>query len=375
MRFLAGMAAPVLALVSALWIYDPLQLFHAHWGRPQTLHANMRLQAAGVMRHESFDSVVLGTSMMENTSADEAGRLLGGRFVNISLTASDYVERSIVLTDLLRRRRIEQVIYSLDSVYMNTRRGYPPFPMNTYDFLYDRNPFNDLRVYLNRHYLDCVRHWSDEPGCVGRAVSLDRPNAWFGETEHASRFGGLAAWCRARDHYQIKDARALLSRAMRAIDSRETPENNEKAKIIRQALDYVDEHVMRVVRAHPTTRFHLVFPPYSRALFAIWHQSMPINSSIHQEVVRYLAMQASQTPNLVIHGFETESFLDDLANYKDLGHYRESIDSLILRAVAAGTHVLDAANVETYLAHAVARARAFDLQGLQDRLEQCRVIH
>ena len=40
----------------------------------------MRLQAAGVINNFDFDSVVFGSSMLENTSAKEASKKLGGNF-------------------------------------------------------------------------------------------------------------------------------------------------------------------------------------------------------------------------------------------------------------------------------------------------------
>ncbi len=119
---------PMAALLSALYVYDPLALFHKPWGRPETVHENMRLQAAGIIRHGDFDSVILGTSILENTSAREASRLLGGRFVNISISAGDFFERGLILRDLLAHRPVREVIYSLDFIYLNQRKGYLSYP-------------------------------------------------------------------------------------------------------------------------------------------------------------------------------------------------------------------------------------------------------
>jgi len=375
--FLGAALLPLLLAFSGFFIYDPLQVYHRPWGRQTSLHSNLRLQAAGVIRHYPFDSVIFGTSMTENTSADEASGLLGSHFVNISLTASDFVERSIVLDYLLRWRKIEQVVFSLDSVYMNRRRGYPLFPISTFDFLYDRNPFNDIRVYLNSHFARCLGRWSGEESCVGRNVGLDHPNAWFREPEHAERFGGMENWCKARDYYQIKDAYEALRKANGKIASGtvNTPSEAELREAQAQAIRYIDENVVLHVRSHPETRFHLLFPPYSRALFAIWYQSIPLDASVHMAVLRHLANLASQLPNMDVYGFEGDDFPDDLANYKDLAHYRESFDSLILKTIASRRNRLSAGNVEDYIRVASGKARAFDLPALQRRLEQCNGPH
>jgi hypothetical protein len=52
----------------------------------------MRQQAAGIINNYEFDSIILGTSMLENTSAKEAGEKLGGKFMNISLSGSNFTK-------------------------------------------------------------------------------------------------------------------------------------------------------------------------------------------------------------------------------------------------------------------------------------------
>ena len=375
--FFALALGPALILLSALYAYDPLMLFHTPWGRSMTVHHNMRLQAAGVIRHGDFDSVLLGTSLFENTSADEAGRLLGGRFVNISLTAGDFFERSLVLGDLLKRRKVAEVIYSLDFIYLNQRIGFRLFPLPTFDFLYDDNPLNDIRVYLNQHFLTCLVGWSNAPECVGRPVSLDRPNAWKDDPEHAARFGGFDHWCKAADLPQMRDVQDKAATAARAIAEGEVERltaSEQQARTAR-AIAYVEEHVLRHVRAHPETRFHLVLPPYSRGKFALWYQDKRGDAEAHQAVVRTLVAASARWPNLVVYGWEDQDLLDDLARYKDLDHFDAGVNSLILEAIRARQHVLTPENLEAYLHEARRRAQAYDLADLAARLHACQTGH
>ncbi len=105
-----------------LYIYDPMQIFHKPWGRPITFSKNMRQQAAGIINNYSFDSIILGTSMLENTSSKEASKLFGGKFINISLSGSSFYERSYILKYALRKKNIKTVIYSLDSYYCHVKK-------------------------------------------------------------------------------------------------------------------------------------------------------------------------------------------------------------------------------------------------------------
>lgn len=360
---------PVAALLAAFFAYDPLMLYHKPWGRHGTVHENMRLQAVGVIRHGDFDSVILGTSMLENSSANEASRILGGKFVNLSLSAGDFFERGLILEYLLERRPVRQVIYSLDFIYLNQRKGYHHFPLATYDFLYDANPFNDIRAYLNVHFLGCLAHWSKGVDCVGRETNLDRPNAWMGRPEHAARFGGFDAWCRAGDNYQIRDVYEKVSEATRAIQAG-VVEKRDPSQTAR-AIAYLESNLLALVRKYPETQFQLVFPPYSRAKLAIWHQYRIGEAETHLSVIRYLVELSSRLPNLHVFGYEDQHFLDDIAHYKDMDHFDPGVNALITRSIGAGETRLTPMNVEDYILASSRAANAYRLDTLEARLAAC----
>ena len=68
---------------------------------------------------------------------------------------------------------------------------------------------------------------------------------------------------------------------------------------------------------------------------------------------------------------EDQDFLDDLARYKDLDHFDPAINTLIARAIGEGQHRITPANLETYIAEATRRARAYPLGELAARLSGC----
>ena len=370
--YLTAALLPVGLLLAALFAYDPLTLFHRPWLRAPTLHANMRLAIPGAIRRQPFDAVILGTSILENTSADEASQLLGHRYANLSISAGDFFERGLVLDYLLVKHPVTHVVYSLDFIYLNQRKGYRLFPLSTFDFLYDGNRLNDIRAYLNEHTLSCLMHWSQDAACIGRPLSLNRPNAWMHDPGEAVRFGGLDHWCRSAGHPQIRDLREKLNAvADRLAAGVPAPTAEESAAHAARAIAYVDDNLLRIVASHPHTRFTLVFPPYSRAKFALWYQTAPQDAASHRAVIRHLVDQTRQLGNLEILGFEDQDFPDDLANYKDLDHFRPEINTGITTAIANHQQRLTPANVESYLDIAERRARAFDLVALARRLNQC----
>ncbi len=89
----------------------------------------------------------------------------------------------------------------------------------------------------------------------------------------------------------------------------------------------------------------------------------------HEAVVRHLAERSAGLENLEVLGFEDQDFPDDIAWYKDTGHYREDVDEMILVAMAEGTYRLTPGNVDAYLDRSRALAMNFDLVGLGRRIK------
>ncbi|WP_278362247.1 hypothetical protein [Stutzerimonas kunmingensis] len=348
-------------------IYDPLQLFHKAWGRSVTFQNNMRQQAAGIIHHFPFDSIILGTSMLENSSAKEAGRILGGNFVNISISGALHAERSPVLALALREKQLSTVIYSVDEVEALDEN--PDIALSTFSYLYNRNRLDDLQVYFNDRFYPCLIRWSKKPECVGAITSLDNPNSWMRYPEHANRFGGIENWFAARNNPQIEGAFRLIIKSAAKANSQPVPAAEIVAEARQRIQAYSDKYVLSHARRNPEVTFHFVFPPYSRAKFAIWHQSEPLRAQLHEATLRYFAEAATQLPNVHVHAFEDEKFLDDLANYKDLSHYSPLINSLIVQRIHEGTKRLHTGNIDHYLAVARAKAKGYDLVGFGKRLE------
>lgn len=356
-------------LPAAFYLYDPLQLFHAVWGRAPAFHKDMRQQAAGIIQNYDFDSIILGTSMLENSSATEAGRVLGGKFVNLSMSSSIHYERSLVLTYLLERKALRKVIYSLDYSYLSPTYDHPDYPKSTWSYLYDSSRLNDFKAYYNDKFLLCLLRWSMDPVCVGKAKSLDRPNAWFMNPNHAGRFGGLDNWFSAANNGQIKSAFKTISNSAKKVGA-PAPVDEEKYSSRRnEVVSYVDNYVLAHARKNPATNFYYVFPPYSRIHFSMLYQTSPELARLHEDVIRYVVEEAENMKNVQVFGYEDQDFLDDISNYKDPRHYHEKYNRMFIQDISSGRHLLTQKNAEEYISVAKQKALGFDLSGLGAKID------
>lgn len=349
---------------TGLYIYDPLQLFHkSYFTNNVRLHTNMREQAAGIINNYDFDSVILGSSMLENTSASlvqdyfKTQQVEIGKVANLSISGSDFSIRQRVLTHLFNKKHVNTVFYSID--YLLDTAEYD---LRT-NYLYDGNPLNDFRAYLNQKYMNCYLRWSDSDACLGADNSLDRPVAWFDQPRFVRNFGGKDSWVNEYDYFQISRAIGHIIDTSDNLKAK-TPSPRKEAdeQAFREFITgSLNSGLFEFAKDYQDTKFYLIFPPYSRIQYAIWAQWDTLLFERYLQVLRYVVSASSQYPNVKVYGFDNESFLDDIANYKDLVHHSEPYNQQIFKLVSEGKNELTPSNIEDYISQITALANHYDL--------------
>ena len=104
-RFLGAAALTIALAVLLNFAVDPLQLF-----RPARLFAAMysqdaRMQNAGLIRSQQFDTVFMGTSLGVHYRQSDIDRALGVRSLKLAMTGSNSKEQRFVLDAALERHR------------------------------------------------------------------------------------------------------------------------------------------------------------------------------------------------------------------------------------------------------------------------------
>jgi hypothetical protein len=355
----------MLAFFAALYVYDPMAIFHLPFSRELTLNDNSRKQNIALIRHLQFDSVITGNSYTANTSAKEAGDIFGGEFVNISMDGATLYEQSFVLDYVLRHKNIKTVFGVLSESIRRT--GHGSYPFSEWTFLYDDNRFNDFEVYLNRHYLKCLAKWSNAPECVGKQVDLDRPSAWFGEISHLSRFGGLDNWIMYHENGQLVELlhKTLPQKADKPILQLEKGITPETATKIRAAID---EFIVQPAKEYPATNFVYFFNPFPLLGRALSARGDGLN--IHAFWVRETTLRCAALDNVQLYFFDNEPFTGDIKYYKDIGHYSPDINSLILQSIGSGKNRLTPDNVEEQIRLLAERAAAYDIKALNAYVQE-----
>src|SRR5437870_9616166 len=108
-------AAPVIILMAAAlnFVVVPLQLFRPARLLPAMYSPDSRMQDAGLIRSQQFDTVFMGTSLGIHFRQSDIDKALGVRSLKLAMTGSNSREQSFVLNAAMERRP-KRVIWQMD---------------------------------------------------------------------------------------------------------------------------------------------------------------------------------------------------------------------------------------------------------------------
>lgn len=308
----------------------------------------MRLAAKGIIDYSEFDSVILGTSMLENTSAKQASEKLGGKWLNLALNSARIYERENLLQHLFKRKEIKQVIYSLESYFFvkgefSEEANFKPLKLE-YSF------FEKMKTYFNKHFISCALRYSKEEKCVGRR-DLNAFAKWY-----SVNLLGFHQW--GDDEKK------------RFFDELEIYEQNgyEEVNFDEENIqNYIQEHILLYVRQNPQRNFHFILPTQSRFFYKIpyfWNSKRSAKQYFEnwQKMVKYFVRESAKYENAKIYGFDDLDYADNLDNYTDARHYNVDMNSMHLDAIAQQKHILTPQNIDEYFSLMQSKIEAYDIK-------------
>src|SRR3954447_20289425 len=113
LQLLCASAAIILLAAALNFAVDPLQLFRRARLTPAGYSLDSRMQNAGLIRSQNYDTVMMGTSMAIHFRQSDIDRILGVKSLKLSMTGSNSVEQSFVLAQALQRHP-RRVVWEMD---------------------------------------------------------------------------------------------------------------------------------------------------------------------------------------------------------------------------------------------------------------------
>jgi len=341
-----GVAVAILVAVGAFNAYiDPFQQFRIATRYPPRYYTSLhRYIAPGLAKNAAYDTLLTGSSIVENTRNDTIGRTCGGVGLNVAMPALTGYEQGLILRTALAARRLKRAIVVLDFTGFGGAPGarHPlAGPLPTY--LYDRNPFNDFPYLLSWGVL--VRSW--------RIVEADASERF--------RTDAAAPW------WWADQKRFARSEVLRHLDPRDLnaqfPQPTLEIEAMRVSFA---RNILPVLEGHPQTEFDLVWPPYSIIVWGDYVQRRQLDVTLAFK--RYVFEATRELANVHIIDLQgVAEVTHNLDLYTDLYHFAPSINDWLIDAACHDRHRVRADNVDALGAALRAQALAFDPAELEPK--------
>lgn len=302
-------------------VIDPFFHYHAPLIQLQYPINNQRYQNDGIVRNFSYDALITGTSLTENFKTSEFDALFGTNAVKVCYSGGTYAEITANLQQALAENpSIRYVLYGLDEWNLYGGRDLILADGEYPTYLYDDNPFNDVKYLLNKEIL-----------CANTIEVLDYTRR--GNT--TTSFDDYSAW----DFPCGKEA--ILADFTRVpLAEQATAFTEDMAQTMRENLE---QNIIALAKAHPDTQFLYFFPPYS---ILNWdaHQREGI-LDMHIDAMTLASEILTQADNIQLYSFYTDyETCTNLDNYRDIVHYHSGINSLLLQRMHRGEYRLTREN-------------------------------
>src|SRR6266436_134950 len=361
LRFLCASALIVLGAAALNFVVDPLQLF-----RPARLFAAMfspdsRMQDAGLIRSQQFDTVFMGTSLAIHFRQSDIDRLLGVRSLKLAMTGSSSREQSFVLAAALERRP-RRVIWQMDDWIF---RDAPDIDHDIYlpADLYRRNT-RGITEYLFSGAMARESLW-----IVARSIPPLEPLVARLTTGVLFKFpisrvddiNTLRPDFDVAGFYNAKKALAAFTRITAPVRSAYLAEGYDYDAMVR-----VFEHdAISLIEKNPDVKFDIYFSAYSILHFVAMRDASPATLKAVYDFSAYALPRLTQFPNVTLHDFRVaREITHDLSNYGDVIHHSPAIDLKVLSLLAEGKYAVDRAAPTASLDRLKAEVEAYRIDNV-----------
>lgn len=337
---------PLSFLFLALYLFDPFQLYHKPYFRKPIFNSNMHYQAAGIINNYDFDSIILGSSIMVNTSSKEASSKLRGTWVNLSVSGGGIAERIAILKHSLRKQKIQNLIFTLEPGWLKDEDE----SKNCYGYLYDSNPLNDFKTYLDKSFIGC---FFISKICLKGEESMDRPSQFFSQDWFGELLGGFSSWIKNANR---PDTQKILHSIANYKPTVSSPENHQPI---------IPVSLFQIIEQNPNIDFIFIIPPFSRL-------SYKLSPTYPTKAIKSLLQK--KFSNVKVYGFDNTSIPDDLSRYVDLVHYDEKVNSFMIDAIKNDTHRITLENINSYFKEMQKKVEDYDIHSLQRQIKESGVL-
>ncbi|WP_441258376.1 hypothetical protein AB7008_02510 [Bradyrhizobium sp. 521_C7_N1_3] len=335
-RLLLASIACVLGAAALTYLVDPLQLF-----RPSRLayySDDTRVQNAGLIRSQSFDTAFMGTSLAIHFRQSDIDRALGVHSLKLAMTGSNSRQQGFVLERAIERGA-RRVIWAMDDFIFVDAADIEADPYLSVD-LY-RQTAKGIASYLfsaamaKESLFALLR--SIPP--LQQKLTLAAPflPVKFALPDVDDIYALPRDFDVERD-YNAKKTLASFAYITSPVRSRFLGEGYGYDAMLR----HFERDAVGLITRHPDVTFDIYLPPYSILQFVAMRDASPATLKIVTDLTARIAEQLTQLPNVHLYDFRAiREVTHDLGNYSDVIHHSPAVDAMVLKWLASEEYRVD----------------------------------
>jgi hypothetical protein len=359
LKLLCAATAIVLSAAALNYVVDPLQLFRPARSFAAMYSADSRLQDAGLIRSQQFDTVFMGTSLAIHYRQSDIDKALGVHSLKLSMTGSSSKEQSFVLAAALERQP-KRVIWQMDDWIFREAADVDAVSYFPAD-LYRRNT-KGIASYLFSGAMARESLW-----ILTRSIPPLQPVVAALTSEAVFKFpiadvDDVNSLPRDFDVAGSYNAKKALS-AFRWIT------DPVRSSYLADGYDYTamvkafERDAIGLIEKHPDVTFEIYFPPYSILQFVAIRDASPPTLKAVYDFTTYAFPRLTGLSNVRLHDFRAVQVIThNLDNYGDVIHHSLAIDLKILSDLAARKYMVDLAAPLASLEQLKAQVEAYQLE-------------
>jgi len=337
-RFLCAAAVIILLAAALNFTVDPLQLFRPARLFPAMYSTDSRMQNAGLIRSQDFDTVFMGTSLAIHFRQSDIDRALRVRSLKLAMTGSNSREQGFVLAAAMARRP-KRAIWQMDDWIF---RDAPEIDSDIYvpADLYRRNA-KGIAGYLFSGAMARESLW-----ILARAIPALEPIVARLTNGVMFRFSiprvddinTLRPDFDVAAFYETKNALAAYRRITDPSSSGSISEGYHYDAMVRN----FERDAVALIEHNPDTAFDIYFAPYSILHFVAMRDASPATLKISGDFAAYAFQRLLLFPNVRLYDFrDVKDVTHDLGNYGDVIHHSPAVDLKILSWLAERKYIVD----------------------------------
>ncbi|PLY05630.1 MAG: hypothetical protein C0625_12420 [Arcobacter sp.] len=340
----------LLLVITTNYFVDPFQQYRkANFYTFKT--DKPRYLNAGLAKNYDYDSILVGSSMVENFYANDIEKFLGFRKLLKLATRGGTIfeEVKTIENALLSNKNLKNILMGLDvyafSELARPTKQDPKFP----EYLYDNNILNDTPYLLNFNVLkESIEAFSSPYDKEKISNTLNTLYEW--QSLYSEFF---TAWTFKNDYnswykkfiYEEKLTPGIVEKTYRF-------------EILKERFDNV---FLPIVKNNKEKEFYLFFPPYS----IVQYKTMEMGNYFddHLKFKEYIFENLKDFKNVKLYDFQIEkSITHNLDNYKDLTHYSDKINYWMLEQMSKNKYLVTSQNLKEYSNTLNKQTKVYDLE-------------